>query len=150
MAPNPFTVLPSQPEAPTVVDGRLRCSSQNLMLVPNYMQFVSRILLLFIDVATWSFFTNHARILICIARDPGLRLRDLATAVDITERSAHAIVTDLVEAGYVVKEKDGRRNQYRIETQLPLRESISAERTIGEVLALLVGAEAVKRRTPQR
>lgn len=100
-------------------------------------------------MATWSFFTNHARVLICIARDPGLRLRDLATAVDITERSAHAIVTDLVEAGYVVKDKDGRRNRYLIETQLPLRESISAERTIGEVLALLVGAEAVKRRRPQ-
>lgn len=90
----------------------------------------------------WSFFSNHARVLICIARDPGLRLRDLAVALDITERSAHGIVTDLVEAGYVVKDKDGRRNRYRIETQLPLRESVSAERTIGEVLGLLVQADA--------
>jgi DNA-binding MarR family transcriptional regulator len=100
-------------------------------------------------VADWSFFTNYARALICIARDPGLRLRDLAAALDITERRAHGIVTNLVEAGYVVKKKDGRRNRYRIETQLPLRESISAERTIGEVLGLLVGSEAGRRRRPR-
>jgi DNA-binding IclR family transcriptional regulator len=99
-------------------------------------------------VANWSFFTNHARALICIARDPGLRLRDLAAALDITERRAHGIVTDLVEAGYVVKEKDGRRNRYRVETHLPLGESIGAERTIGEVLGLLVGSEPARRRRP--
>lgn len=92
-------------------------------------------------MANWSFFTNHARALICIARDPGLRLRDLAAALDITERRAHGIVADLVEAGYVVKEKDGRRNRYRVETELPLRESIGAERTIGDVLGPLVGSE---------
>jgi len=97
-------------------------------------------------VNTWSFLTNHARALICIARDPGVRLRDLAEALEITERRAHGIVTDLADAGYVVKEKDGRRNRYRIETHLPLRESISAERTIGEVLGLLVEADAGPRR----
>ena len=91
---------------------------------------------------TWSFFTNHARVLICIAQDPDLRLRDLAMAVDITERRTHGIVTDLAEAGYVVKEKDGRRNRYRVQAQLPLPESISGERTIGEVLGLLVDADA--------
>jgi len=93
-----------------------------------------------LSVPTWSFLTNHARALICIARDPGVRLRDLAEALSITERRAHGIVANLTEAGYVVKEKDGRRNRYRIETHLPLRESISPERTIGEVLALLVEA----------
>ena len=101
-------------------------------------------------MGTWSFLTNHARALICIARDPGVRLRDLAAALDITERRAHGIVTDLADAGYVVKEKDGRRNRYQIETQLPLRESVSADRTIGEVLGLLVDADAGPRRRPRR
>jgi DNA-binding MarR family transcriptional regulator len=86
----------------------------------------------------WSFLTNHARVLLCIAQDPGVRLRDIAGTVGITERRAYAIVTDLAEAGYVLVEKDGRRNRYQIQTQLPLRESISRERTIGEVLTVLV------------
>ena len=94
---------------------------------------------------TWSFFTNHARVLICIARDPGARLRDLASTLDITERSAYGIVTDLVDAGYVEKDKDGRRNRYRVQAQLPLPESISQERTIGEVLSLLVDVDANRR-----
>lgn len=93
-------------------------------------------------MATWSFFTNHARVLICISRDPGLRLRDLAAALGITERSAYGIVNDLVEAGYVVKEKDGRRNRYRVQAQLPLPEPVTQERTIGEVLGVLVDAAA--------
>jgi DNA-binding IclR family transcriptional regulator len=59
-------------------------------------------------VASWSFLTNHARVLLCNAHDPGARLRDIAASVDITECSAHGIVTDLTEAGYVVKQKDGR------------------------------------------
>jgi len=88
----------------------------------------------------WSFLTNHARVLVCIAHDPGVRLRDIATTVGITERTAYGIVTDLTEAGYVVKDKDtdGRRNRYQIQTHLPLPETISRQRTIGEVLALLV------------
>jgi DNA-binding transcriptional ArsR family regulator len=77
--------------------------------------------------------------LLCIAHDPGVRVRDLAAMVGVTERSAHAIVTDLVDAGYVVKDKDGRRNRYRIQEHLPLRDPITQERTIGEVLDLLVG-----------
>jgi MarR family len=90
----------------------------------------------------WSFLTNHARVLVCIARDPGVRLRDIATTVGITERSAHAIVTDLTAAGYVVKNKDtdARRNRYQIRTHLPLPEDIAGERTVGEVLDLLVDA----------
>ena len=89
-------------------------------------------------VAEWSFLTNHARVLVCIAHDPGVRLRDIATAVGITERTAYGIVTDLTAAGYVVKDKDGRRNRYQIQVHLPMREAVSRERTIGEVLALLV------------
>ena len=89
-------------------------------------------------MGTWNLLTNHARVLLCIAHDPGVRLRDIATTLGITERSAHGIVTQLAEAGYVVKEKDGRRNRYRIQAHLPLRESSGRERTIGEVLGLLV------------
>jgi DNA-binding transcriptional ArsR family regulator len=91
-------------------------------------------------VADWSFLTNHARVLLCIAHDPGVRLRDIAARVGITERTAYGIVTDLTDAGYVVKERDGRRNRYQIQEHLPLPETDGRERTIGEVLALLVGA----------
>jgi len=91
-------------------------------------------------MAKWSFLTNHARALVCIAHDPGVRLRDIAAALGITERSAYGIVTDLVEAGYIVKDKDGRRNRYQIQGHLPLRESVGRERTIGEVLDVLVEA----------
>ena len=87
---------------------------------------------------SWSFLTNHARALICIANDPGLRLRDIATALGITERSAFGIVADLTDAGYVLKERDGRRNRYQIQKHVPLRDSISREAAIGEVLDVLV------------
>jgi predicted ArsR family transcriptional regulator len=90
----------------------------------------------------WSFLTNHARVLLCIAQDPGVRLRDIAATVGVTERSAHDIVTDLVASGYVVKQRDGRRNRYRIQEHLPLRDPITQERTVGEMLDLLVGVNA--------
>jgi MarR family len=96
----------------------------------------------YLIVVTWSFLTNHARVLMCIAHDPGARLRDIATSLGITERSAHGIVTELAEAGYVVKQKDGRRNRYQIQAHLPLPEPTSRERTVGEVLALLAGTDA--------
>jgi hypothetical protein len=90
-------------------------------------------------MAEWSFLTNHARALLCIADDPGVRLRDLGDALDITERSAYAIVSDLSAAGYVLKERDGRRNRYVIQQHLPLPETNVRERTVGEVLELLIG-----------
>jgi DNA-binding IclR family transcriptional regulator len=93
-------------------------------------------------MASWTFLTNHAQVLLCVARDPGIRLRDIAAGLDITERSSFGIITDLVEAGYVVKEKDGRRNRYRIQEHLPLPDSVARERTVGEVLALLAGTDA--------
>jgi hypothetical protein len=101
-------------------------------------------------MGSWSFLTNHARALLCIAADPGARLRDIATRVGITERRAHAIVTDLVDAGYVVKDRNGRRNQYRIQTDLPLRDSINRQRTIGELLDLLVGSDEHREGTGPR
>ena len=90
--------------------------------------------------ASWTFLTNHARVLLCISSDPGIRLRDLAARLGITERSAYGIVTDLASAGYITKVKDGRRNSYIIQAHLPLPEPTSRERTVGEVLALLAGA----------
>ena len=93
-------------------------------------------------MASWTFLTNHAQVLLCVARDPGIRLRDIAAGLDITERSAFGIITDLVEAGYVVKEKDGRRNRYRIQEHLPLPDSVARERTVGEVLALLADTDS--------
>ena len=93
-------------------------------------------------MANWSFLTNHARVLLCIAHDPGARLRDIAASLGITERSAHGIVAELAEAGYLVKQKDGRRNRYQIQAHLPLPEPASRNRTVGEVLALLAGPDA--------
>jgi predicted DNA-binding transcriptional regulator YafY len=98
-------------------------------------------------VTSWSFLTNHARVLLCIARDPGVRLRDIAASVGITERSAYGIVTDLAAAGYAVKRKDGRRNRYQIQAHLPLPEPTSQQLAIGEVLALLAGASAGRQLT---
>ena len=93
-------------------------------------------------VANWTFLTNHARVLLCIAHDPGARLRDIAASLGITERSAYGIVTGLAGAGYIVKHKDGRRNRYQIQAHLPLPEPTRRERTVGEVLALLTGTDA--------
>src|ERR1700675_5044997 len=90
-------------------------------------------------MAEWGFLTTHARVLLHIAHDPGARLRDIAASLGITERTAHGIITDLAEAGYVVKQKDGRRNRYRIQAHLPLPEPTSREPAIGEVLAVLLG-----------
>jgi MarR family len=92
--------------------------------------------------ANWTFLTSHARVLLCIAHDPGVRLREIAASVGVTERSAYGIVTDLTEAGYIVKQKDGRRNRYQIQAHLPLPEPTGQERTVGEVLTLLAGADA--------
>ncbi len=95
-------------------------------------------------MANWGFLTSHARVLMCIAHDPGARLRDIAAVLGITERSAYGIVTELAEAGYVVKQKDGRRNRYQIQAHLPLPEPTSRERTVGEILALLAGTDAAR------
>lgn len=101
-------------------------------------------------MANWGFLTKHGRALVCIAHDPGVRLRDIATALDVTERSAYGIVNDLAEAGYVVKDKDGRRNRYQVQAHLPLREAIGREPTIGQVLELLVDTNTSTRTHARR
>ena len=98
----------------------------------------------------WNFLTNHARALLFIANNPEARLRDLAVALDVTERTAYAIVVDLTESGYVVKERDGRRNRYHIQNHLPLEDTMSRKPTIGEVLDLLVDAKPRPRSRARR
>jgi gamma-glutamyltranspeptidase len=92
-------------------------------------------------VESWGFLTNHARVLLCIAHDPGVRLRDIAASVGITERRTYGIVTDLDAAGYIIKQKDGRRNRYHIQAHLPLPEPASQGPALGKVLALLAGVD---------
>jgi DNA-binding transcriptional ArsR family regulator len=92
-------------------------------------------------VADWTFFTNHAHVLLCIARDPEIRVRDLAIRVGITERAAQRIVADLVDAGYVERSRDGRRNRYRVRNDLPLRHPVEQPHRVGEVLAVLAELE---------
>jgi MarR family protein len=101
-------------------------------------------------VESWSFLTNHARVLLCIAHDPDARLRDIAASLGITDRSVYGIVTDLTAAGYVVKHRDGRRSRYQIQAHLPLPEPASKEPAIGEVLALLMDNRARQQRSQSR
>jgi DNA-binding Lrp family transcriptional regulator len=89
------------------------------------------------EPATWSFLTNHARVLICIADDPGIRLREIGATVGITERAAHRIVGELADAGYVSRRRVGRRNRYAIRSDLPLPDSVARDRRVGDLLAVL-------------
>ena len=90
----------------------------------------------------WDFLTNHAHVLVCVARDPGVRLREIAAAVGITERAAHRILSELVDAGYVVRERQGRRNRYEVKTELPLPHPLAREHEVGDLLGVLVGSTA--------
>ena len=86
---------------------------------------------------SWTFLTNHANVLLCIARNPDIRMREIADEVGITERAAQRIVGDLVDEGYVARKRVGRRNEYEINTQAKLRHPLSREHAIGEVLTVL-------------
>jgi DNA-binding IclR family transcriptional regulator len=90
----------------------------------------------------WSFLTNHAQVLVCIAHDPGIRLREIGEAVGITERAAHRIVVELAAAGYISRRRDGRRNHYTIQSHLPLPDRLAREQNIGHLLATLAGQPA--------
>src|ERR687898_3429764 len=85
----------------------------------------------------WDFLTNHAHVLLSISQDPGIRLRDIAAAVGITERAAHRILSELVEEGYVLRERQGRRNRYQVVLELPLRHPLVQEREVGDLLEVL-------------
>jgi DNA-binding MarR family transcriptional regulator len=89
----------------------------------------------------WTFLTNHAHVLICVAEDPNLRIRDLADRVGITERAIQKIITELEEGGYLTHVRDGRRNVYRVRLTQPLRHPVERHRNVS-ILLELVGGEA--------
>ena len=89
-------------------------------------------------MADWKFLTNHAQALLFIASEPNSRLRDIADALDVTERTAYGVVADLSEGGYVAKEKEGRRNVYHIQSHMPIRDAVGQHRAIGELLGLFL------------
>ena len=95
---------------------------------------------------TWTFLTNHGHVLVCIATDPGVRGRDIAARVGITERAAQAIIADLVGEGYVTRTRIGRRNRYEINPDRPLRHPVEQPHNIGELLQLVTGFDTPRRR----
>ena len=89
------------------------------------------------DDHVWRFLTNYAHVLVCIAADPGARLRDIAETVGVTERRAAQLVRDLERAGYLTKTRNGRRNQYEVHDELPLRHPQHRHHTVGELIRFL-------------
>ena len=88
----------------------------------------------------WTFLTNHAQVLVCIAQDPGIRLRDISERVGITERAVHRIVVELAAAGYITRERNGRRTRYTINAEFPLPDPIARQQNVGALLGVLAGA----------
>ncbi|SDN56077.1 Predicted transcriptional regulator [Cryobacterium flavum] len=88
-------------------------------------------------MAAWTFLTNHAHVLLCVSQDPGMRLRDIAVEVGITERAAQRIIAELVADGYLTRHRDGRRNSYQLYPELPLRHPLERHHKIGELLGAL-------------
>jgi DNA-binding Lrp family transcriptional regulator len=101
-------------------------------------------------VTGWTFLTNHAHVLLLISRDPEIRVRELAERVGITERAAHRIVADLVDAGYLSRARVGRRNRYQVHPERPLRHPIERDHEVGELLEVLGGPARRSRPAPAR
>jgi hypothetical protein len=93
------------------------------------------------DSRPWHFLTNHANALLCLSRDPDMRVRDLAALIGITERRTQRILFELVEAGYLVKRRVGRRNRYTVCEEMPLRNPLLGGHQVSEILALANGVE---------
>ena len=93
----------------------------------------------------WTFLSNHAHVLVCLASDPDSRLRDVAASVGITERAVQKIVSDLEAAGVIVRERTGRRNSYRLDLRVPLRHPLESHRNVGTLLQLVLDRAELKR-----
>jgi len=93
----------------------------------------------------WKFLTNHAQVLVCIANDPGVLLREISERVGITERATHRIVTELAGGGYIKRERNGRRNRYTIESGLPLPDRLGSSQRISDLLTILAGTTDERR-----
>jgi hypothetical protein len=98
----------------------------------------------------WTFLTSHTQVLLCLAKDPNVRLRDVAVTAGITERATQKIVADLVESGYIERKRIGRRNQYNIRPNTPMRHEAQREVGIGELLELLVPGTTKPGKSPRR
>lgn len=89
--------------------------------------------------AAWTFFTNHAHVVLCLAADEDLRVRDLSQKVGITERAVLKILADLEEGGVIERERDGRRNHYTVRRDVALRHELESHRTVGDLIAAVHG-----------
>jgi DNA-binding transcriptional ArsR family regulator len=87
----------------------------------------------------WTFLSNHAHVLLCIAREPGILLREVAERVGITERAVQRIVADLEQEGYLSRNREGRRNRYEVHADRPLRHPVEAHREVSVLLDLILG-----------
>src|SRR3954469_16907658 len=87
----------------------------------------------------WQLLSNHGRVLVFVAREPNARLRDIAQGVDVTERTAHRIVSELVEGGYLVRKRNGSRNHYEIRPDVPIHDPLLGDHWVGEILAVVAG-----------
>lgn len=88
----------------------------------------------------WTFLTNHAHVLLCLAKDPAARMRDVAVQVGVTERAVQRIVADLEEAGYLRRERTGRQNHYEIHSTLPLRHPVEREGQVSALIQIVLNA----------
>jgi DNA-binding IclR family transcriptional regulator len=98
-------------------------------------------------IPRWKFLTNHAQVLVCIAGDPGVLLREISEQVGITERAAHRIVAELAASGYIKRERNGRRNQYTIQSGVALPDRLGRVKRVGDLLAILADTNQLPRRT---
>jgi DNA-binding transcriptional ArsR family regulator len=94
--------------------------------------------------ASWTFLTNHAHVLICLTRDPEMRLRDVAAAVGITERAVHKIIAELEDGGLLERERQGRRNVYRIHAKRPLRHPVESHCTVQGLLHFVLESKPAR------
>ncbi|HEU5458820.1 MAG TPA: winged helix-turn-helix domain-containing protein [Terracidiphilus sp.] len=95
---------------------------------------------------TWTFMTNHSHVLLCIAEDPEARMRDMALRVGITERAVQRIIDDLAECGYLVVEREGRRNRYQVVEKMPLRHPVEAHCEVAGLIELVRGKRSFRLR----
>jgi predicted ArsR family transcriptional regulator len=99
-------------------------------------------------VPHWKFLTNHASVFVCIAHDPGVRLREISDRVGITERAAHRIVDELATSGYITRERVGRRNRYAIQSGASLPDRVGRIERIGDLLSILTDTNGKRARPP--
>ncbi len=92
----------------------------------------------------WTFLSNHTHVLICIAKDPTMRMRDLAAEVGITERAVQRIIADLRDAGYLSLERQGRRNHYQVHTHMPMRHPVESHCLVSEILEAVLNSRQVE------